>query len=276
MSDGADAARGDVWPAACGDEAVTFSLVVDGVKHSATYTRDTVEQVFVPLIERWERMAAERAAANRRVVVFLAAPPGSGKSTMAHALESVSASREGEPSLQALPLDGFHFHQKFLETHDCVVDGRKVLMRDVKGTLETFDYERFLAKLCELRAGGRVLWPTYDRGIHDVREDALAVDAPIALIEGNWLLSCEPPWNEASKLADDTVFLAADERLLHERLVRRKASGGLSMEDAERWYQRSDGRNVRRVLERRQNAAVELALSCDGRRIFPTKSITTG
>lgn len=240
------------------DDTVAFELVVDGVGTRATYTRATVDGVLEPLVSRWD--ALWREGEGRRVVVFLAAPPGAGKSTLAHVLEKLSSGHGKDWRLQALPLDGFHYHQEFLESHRCVVEGHEVSMRDVKGTLETFDYQRFSGKLDELRCGGGVLWPVYDRKIHDVVEDALKVTEPVVLIEGNWLLSTESPWDGASSRADDTVFLSADESMLHERLVARKMRGGLSADEAERWYVRTDGMNVRRVMGHRQRAAVELSL----------------
>ena len=95
-----------------------------------------------------------------------------------------------------------------------------------------------------------VLWPRYDRNIHDVVDDAIAVPATarLVLVEGNWLLSNETPWDETRSLADLSYLLVADPDLLHHRLVARKSRGGLSPEAAEEWYRKCDGMNVRRVL----------------------------
>lgn len=37
--------------------------------------------------------------------------------------------------------------------------------------------------------------------------------------------------------------------MLKERLIQRKEKGGLSREEAEKWYENSDSSNVRRVLK---------------------------
>lgn len=53
---------------------------------------------------------------------------------------------------------------------------------------------------------------------------------PIVLVEGNWLLLNELPWNELVKAADTTMFIHAELKLLKERLIERKIKGGSSPE----------------------------------------------
>ena len=50
-------------------------------------------------------------------------------------------------------------------------------------------------------------------------------------------------------MADYRIFIGAEESELRERLISRKAKGGITREAAEAHYERSDGPNVRRVLE---------------------------
>ncbi len=80
-------------------------------------------------------------------------------------------------------------------------------------------------------------------------EDAVKVDQDIILLEGNWLLLKEEPWNSLRKWADGTILIRAEEEMLKERLIGRKQKGGLSRKEAEEWYENSDRVNVRRVLK---------------------------
>lgn len=233
----------------------TFEFVTDGVAARATYEASTVE-LLRGLVERWSGV---RAAAGSRTIVLLAAPPGAGKTTLARTLEQL-----GEGELQALPLDGFHHSNSYLAAH-ATAEGRP--LASIKGAPETFDLPTIAAKLAELRdapSGADVAWPLYDRTIHDPRPDAIAVTASIVLVEGNWLLLDEPGWRDLATLADDTVFLSAEEALLRERLVVRKMRGGLDRAAAETWFDQVDGPNIRRVLAHRMPASSELVLADAG------------
>ena len=136
-------------------------------------------------------------------------------------------------------------------------------MQSVKGSPETFDLIKLTEKLTALKTGD-VLWPVYDRNLHDVVEDAVSVTANIVLLEGNWLLSAEPRWRELIDFCDDSVFIAAKKEDLRERLVRRKMAGGLCREEAERFFVNSDGKNVDRLMSCRHPAGIELVMDTDG------------
>ena len=159
-------------------------------------------------------------------------------------------------------MDGFHFHQEYLESHQICVNGKMVPMKNVKGSLETFDIEKLLMKLEQLKDAD-VMWPIYDRNLHDVVEDAIRVTKEVVLIEGNWLLSNEGAWNELKNRCDDSIFIFADEKDLAERLITRKMKGGLSREDAEIFYHNSDKKNVERVLAYHHDARIMLEMKND-------------
>lgn len=124
--------------------------------------------------------------------------------------------------VQAVGLDGFHYHQDYILTHSVTFqDGRTLPMKQLKGSPETYDVVHFQEKLKALRHSDP-LWPVYDRRFHDVIEDQLPVTAPIVLIEGNWLLFQEGLWRKLAGQADYTIFIKAEERALKERLLQRK------------------------------------------------------
>lgn len=90
------------------------------------------------------------------------------------------------------------------------------------------------------------------------------ITGEIVLIEGNYLLLDEPRWRDLAAMADQTVFLSADEQMLRNRLIHRKVIGGATRLEAEAWYEMSDGRNVRLVLDSHVPADIELALDARG------------
>ena len=220
-------------------------LTVNGYTFLAQYRDEDRDHVLMPLIDRIVEVHAAHDAP--RTIVFLAGPPVAGKSTLTLLLE-VLANEHGDCNLQAVGLDGFHHYNTYLQSHSLERDGQSVPLMSVKGAPETFDCARFAQKLRELAGGGAVAWPVYDRTIHDPREDALKVTAPLVLVEGNYLLLDEEPWRELLPLADLAVFLTANEALLRERAIARKAKGGLTREEAAEHYERSDGPNIHRVL----------------------------
>jgi hypothetical protein len=239
----------------------TYTFKVNGFVQESRFDAEAVDNIFLPLLERWEDMYCHE---GRRIIVFVAAPPATGKSTLMAFWEYLAAERKSNISFKSLGLDGFHYHSSYINGHSVTIDGVTRQMREVKGCPETFDTAHFNDKLNELKDCKKVLWPVYDRNIHDVIEDALEVDSDIVVIEGNWLLLDEEPWRRFAKIADDTVFIKADENVLKSRLIARKEKGGLSHEEAVKWYISSDGVNVRRVLEHSMTGRVNLKLDEDG------------
>ena len=228
-------------------------LTVNGFGFVARYGEKDVEHVLLPLLMRLTELQAER---DGRLIAFLAAPPGAGKSTLAAFMEWLSRRTPEATPLQAVGMDGFHYPNAYLDAHSFVdEDGREVGMRSRKGAPQTFDVEG-------LRASAP--WPTYSRVLHDVVAASLPIRKKILLVEGNYLLLDEGRWTGLADLADFTVFLRAPEELLRERLVGRKVAGGSTPEEARAWYEASDGRNVARVLAHHSPADLELALGADG------------
>lgn len=228
-----------------------YEFIVNGYPVHAQYSEQFIEGIAVPLLEKWNKMAIDK-----QVLVFLAAPPGVGKSTMALLFETLAGQKGIK--LQALGMDGFHHYQKYILSHTVCVDGTEVEMKKVKGCPESFDFERLLRFVQCIRNGEKVLWPLYDRRMHDVVDDQIDVSAPIVLIEGNYLLLDEEPWSRLSDLCDASVFIQADEQSLCDRLIQRKLNGGMAPHEAVAFVRQSDLRNVKRILKHRKKADVTL------------------
>lgn len=229
-----------------------IGLMVNGLRVEAHYDDDEIENVHKPLLQRLARLHC--ANARRRTIVFLSAPPGTGKSTLTTFWEFLSRQAPSLPEIQTLPMDGFHHYNEWLDTHN---------LRAYKGAPETFDVDKLAQNLRQIREGEGT-WPQYDRQKHDPVEDAIAVSAPIVIVEGNWLLRDDERWRALARFCDFSLFIRAPAEALHARLVERKLAGGLSPADAEAFYLRTDGPNVRRVLEHSRPADLTLEMAVSG------------
>lgn len=148
-----------------------------------------------------------------RRLIALAGPPGAGKSTISQAL------LQRLPDAVLVPMDGFHLDDRLL-----VADG----LRAVKGAPQTFDASGFVTMIQRLRAGGEVIYPLFDRD----REIAISgagrvrkADETI-LIEGNYLLLNQSPWDQLSPLWDLSIMLTEPMAELDRRLTARWQSYG--------------------------------------------------
>lgn len=227
-----------------------YELVVNGLTQQIQYNKATVENLFLPLLSKLTQLQNEK---GKRVIMFLAAPPATGKSTLTLFLEKLSRENKELTPVQAIGLDGFHYHADYIKSHSILRNGQEIPMSEVKGCPETFDTEKLHAKLSALQ-NQNVLWPIYDRKMHDVVEDVQKVTGDIILLEGNWLLLKDEAWQDMRSFADYTLLISANPNLLKHRLIARKMQGGLSETDATAFYEKSDSVNVERTLQDSEKA----------------------
>ena len=179
-----------------------------------------------------------------RFITALAGPPGAGKSTLAAAV--VAALGAGA---RAVPMDGFHYD-------DAVLIARGLRAR--KGAPETFDAAGFLHLLTRLRDEDEVAIPLFDRELEISRAgaDIVTPQDRFLVVEGNWLLLDEAPWNAARY--DLTVFIDVPEAELDRRLLGRWAHFGKTAEQARAWIDGNDMPNIRRCLQGSRPAEVAI------------------
>ncbi|PHI32210.1 nucleoside/nucleotide kinase family protein [Budvicia aquatica] len=234
---------------------MNVELRVNGFSYIASFPDRDIKDIHLPLLHRLTQLFKQKQREHQqRLVVFLAAPPGIGKSTLTEFWQILAKQDTELQDFQGLPMDGFHHYNSYLDEHH---------LRGRKGAPDTYNLELLKEYLAELQKP-QATWPAYDRNLHDPVQDAIEVTAPIVVIEGNWLLLQEAGWQDLINRCDYSIFIAGDINNLKQRLVSRKMKGGLSKEDAERFFEKSDGPNVMRVLERSHQADLMLMMQEDG------------
>lgn len=238
-----------------------FEEVINGYSGRVLYRQQTVEAVFLPLLKRLTLMQKQK---NGRLIVFLAAPPATGKSTLVEFLKLLSEQTEGLTALQCAGMDGFHLPQSYLSSHTILKDNRELSMLSIKGAPETFDLPKLSLAIKAASKGESCPWPVYNRQKHDPEEGKLFITSSILLLEGNYLLLDEAGWRDLKPLADYSIFIRAEASLLRERLVRRKLTGGKTLAEAEKFVAGSDIPNALRCLEHSLKADLTLQMTEDG------------
>lgn len=171
-------------------------------------------------IEHLQSLLAELPAETQHIIA-LAGAPASGKTTLAAEAEA-ALNRQVPGACAVLPMDGFHYDDEVLVPRG---------WRPRKGAPHTFDVGGLRATLVRLRHNeeAAVAVPRFDRGLEIARAGAKLIERPVRLIlvEGNYLLLKDPPWDALAPLFDTTALIRADEDTLAQRLTGRWQGYGL-------------------------------------------------
>ncbi len=162
----------------------------------------------------------ELAKNSNRLIVAIAGPPGSGKSTFVEKLKNKL------DDTVVVPMDGFHLDNVILEE-------RNLMPR--KGSPQSFDAKGYVNLIARLKENQETVFaPVFDRDKDLSRAGAIEISetTKIVLTEGNYLLLNQDPWNQLDDFFDLTVFLDVLSEILRERLIKRWLDQGLSLEDA--------------------------------------------
>jgi pantothenate kinase len=134
-------------------------------------------------------------------------------------LAALAVEMQGEAAL--VPMDGYHLD-------NAVLAERGLTTR--KGSPETFDVDGLARDLARVRAGDRdVVVPVFDRTLDLARAGARVITPAhrVVLVEGNYLLLDQPPWDALAPYFDATLLLSVDRAELRRRLVDRWLALGL-------------------------------------------------
>jgi len=237
-----------------------YEQEINGLSVHARYSAAAVETLFLPLLREWTE---RQRRLGKRLVVFLAAPPAAGKSTLVGFLQALSEQAPGVEPLTAIGMDGFHLPQEYLLTHTVRVGEKEVPMVSIKGAPMTFDLPGLRRRIQRLKEEDVCPWLLYNRVLHNPEEGKILVSRSIALLEGNYLLLEQAGWCDLRRYCDVSLRILADSGSVRERLVQRKMHSGLSRREAEQFVDGSDLPNVA-LCAAMQRADVTLRLTDDG------------
>jgi pantothenate kinase len=183
-----------------------------------------------------------------RFLVGIAGAPASGKSTLAQHLRDALIAL-GETAI-VVPMDGFHFD-------DAVLNARGHRLR--KGAPFTFDIAGFEVLLKRIKAReADIAIPVFDRSMELSRAAADIVDdkAKFILVEGNYLLLKQKPWDRLKPLFDFSIYLNVPIAELERRLIQRWLDHGFDMDYAKNWIASNDLLNIKTVIAESNGADV--------------------
>ena len=238
-----------------------YVININGIAVNARYEDHNIHDIFIPLLQDLTDLYKKN---KRRILAFLAAPPGAGKSTLANFLETLSSELPDIEEVQAIGMDGFHRRQDYLLTHTIMRDGKEVKMLDVKGSPETFDLKKLEGAIKDVSSGKTCGWPVYERLLHNPVEDAITVEKNIILLEGNYLLLNIDGWERLASYADYTIKIQAPLPMIRKRLIDRRIASGHSPETAGEFVDFSDMYNARLCTDHFGKADLTLHLNTDG------------
>ncbi len=203
----------------------------------------------------------KNSVSNCRFVVAICGAPGSGKSTFSDLLQSFltdnSSQNAAGVSAQIIAMDGFHYDNETLAEQGLL---------SVKGAPQTFDVAAFENLLNSLKNQQQDLCvPVFERDLEQVIPNAvrIAKETQIIIVEGNYLLLDQQPWNQLKQHFDLTVFIEVAQSELQQRLTKRWLDQGFDLVNAERKAIDNDLVNARLVIQHSYAADIYFSSSAD-------------
>ena len=193
-------------------------------------------------------LICEKSFGASRFMVGIAGAPASGKSTLAEHLRDALLA-QGETAI-VVPMDGFHFD-------DVVLNARGHRAR--KGAPHTYDVRGFEVLLQRIKSReAEIAIPVFDRSMELSRAaaDIVTDEAKFILVEGNYLLLKQSPWNRLKPLFDFSIFISEPIEVLEQRLMKRWLDQGFDLTYAKNWIANNDLLNIKTVIAESMTADI--------------------
>uniref|UniRef100_A0A914QK41 Phosphoribulokinase/uridine kinase domain-containing protein n=1 Tax=Panagrolaimus davidi TaxID=227884 RepID=A0A914QK41_9BILA len=162
---------------------------------------------------------------GNRILIGIAGPPGSGKTTTAKNVCDKLNQKQGAEIAVVMPMDGFHFTRNELSK----MENPEYLFKR-RGAPFTFNSKALLGKVKELKSSKTLVTaPSFDHSIKDPKENDTQIPSTIKIVilEGNYLLLKDPIWCEISKELNQKWLIIADWEIIKERLIQRHLNAGI-------------------------------------------------
>ena len=119
--------------------------------------------------------------------IGLAGGPGSGKSTVAMKIKEALGDK-----IDVIPMDGYHFYRRELDEMD-----NPTKAHERRGAPFTFNVRKLVDDLTKAHRTGSGCFPVFDHSERDPKEQSVRLEPgkKIVIVEGNYLLLSESPWN---------------------------------------------------------------------------------
>lgn len=199
-----------------------------------------MQTVYAELVSRIKTTLA--SSPHERILVAVAGPPGSGKTTTATYLVDLlnkEVSRCGDtrderaqPYAISVSIDGFHYTREYL---DSLPNREEAYVR--RGAPWTFDVEEILKFIKSLQDSSKLSVdarlvmkaPSFDHAMKDPVEDDIKIGSAtsVIILEGNYLLLDEEEWRDISQLVDVKVFVEVDVDCARDRVAQRHVNAGI-------------------------------------------------
>ncbi len=180
---------------------------------------------------------------DQRILVAIVGAPASGKSYLSDRLYHHLGGDKAGAAVAVVPMDGFHLD-------DAILKERDLLPR--KGAPNTFDVGGLKRTLIALREDQAedVYVPVFDRSLEISRGSARTISPEhrIIIVEGNYLLLDQSPWDQLCRFFDLSIYLDVPEATLRDRLIERWLGFGFDPETATMKAEQNDLPNARTVV----------------------------
>jgi pantothenate kinase len=124
---------------------------------------------------------------NCQYWIGLAGGPGSGKSTVTRNIKEALGDK-----IDVIPMDGYHFYRSELDAMENPEEAH-----ERRGAPFTFNARKLVEDLTRARRTGSGCFPGFDHINRDPEERSICLKPgkKIVIVEGNYLLLSESPWN---------------------------------------------------------------------------------